>query len=142
MATLSKYFVAVAVILAAVMVISALTFCEIFVGFAAVAQAPATERPRWTIERLKAEPYKPYNAQGSLSPIYPATPGKELLGKPVKTASAKRINIHQALQLNKLPRQLYAEGEQDSNYPQQSLGYTETQPSQPRTRIIFGHGLY
>jgi hypothetical protein len=141
MAALSKYFVGVAVILPAVMVLSAMTMSEIFVGIAAVAKAPTTDTPRWSIERLKAEP-DTHIAQGSLSPIYPATPGKELLGKPVHAASVKRINVRQPLQLHKLPRQLYAGAEQDSNYPQQRLTYTETRPLQPRTRIIFGHGIY
>ena len=152
MAALFKYFVGIAAILCAVMVISAMTIGEIFLGYAAVAQAPVTERPIWSIERLKAEPDKPYIAQGSLSPIYPAAPGKELMGKPVYTArlvkklqesvSAKRIDVRQALQLHKLPRQIYAASEQDRNYPQQSLSYAETRPSQPRTLIIFGHGIY
>ena len=46
MAALFKYFVGVAVILPAVMFISAMTISEIFVGFVAVAQAPVTETPR------------------------------------------------------------------------------------------------
>jgi hypothetical protein len=127
---------------------------EIFVSFAAVVQAPATETARWNVERLKANPDTPYVARGSLSPIYPATPGKELLGKPVNTAirvpnkfrepvSAKRIYVRQVLQLHKLPRQIYAASEQDRNYPQQSLGYAKMRPSQqPRTLVIFGHGIY
>jgi len=156
MAALFKYFVGIAVILPAmmvVMVLSAVNMGEIFVGFGAVAQAPATETPRWNFEHVKAEPDTPYVARGSLSPIYPATPGKELLGRPVNTAirvpnkfrepvSAKRIDVRQALQLHKLPRQIYAAGEQDRNYPQQSLSYAETRPSQPRTLILFGHGIY
>jgi hypothetical protein len=152
MAALFKYFVGIAVILPAVMILSAVNMGEIFVGIAAIAQAPATETPRWNIEHVNADPDKPYVAQGSLSPIYPATPGKEFLGKPVYTArlakklqepaSAKRIDVRQALQLHRVPRQIYAAGEQDRNYPQQSLSYAETRPSQPRTLIIFGHGIY
>jgi hypothetical protein len=155
-AALFKYFVGVAVILPAVMVgivLFAVNMGEIFVSFAAVAQAPATERPRWNVERLKADPDTPYVARGSLSPIYPATPGKELLVKPVNTAirvpnkfrepvSAKRIDLRQALQLHKLPRQIYAAGEQHRNYPQQSLSYAKMRPSQPRAFIIFGDGIY
>jgi hypothetical protein len=49
------------------------------------------------------------------SPIYPATPGKELLGKPVYTVSL----------------QIYAASEQDRNYLQQSLSYAQTRPSLP-----------
>ena len=152
MATLFKYFVGFAVILPAVVILCAVNIGEMFVGFAGVAQAPAKGTPSWKIERLKAEPDTPYVAHGSLSPIYPATPGKELVGKSVYTArfakklqepvSAKRIDVRQALQLHNVPRQIYAASEQDRNYPQQSLSYAETRPSQPRTLIIFGHGIY
>jgi hypothetical protein len=142
MAALSKYFVGVAVILPAVMILSATTMSEIFVRFAAVAQGTATETPRRNIDRLKAEPDVQHAAHGSLSPIYPAAPGKELLRKPIYTASVKRTAVRQPLQLHKLPQQLYAGAGQDSNYPQRSLSYTDTQPLQPRTRIIFGHGIY
>src|SRR5450759_3574127 len=86
MAALFKYFVGIAVILPAVMILYAVNMGEMFVGFAVVAQAPAAETPRWNVEHVKAEPDTPYVAHGSLSPIYPATPGKELLGKPVYTA--------------------------------------------------------
>ena len=88
MAALFKYFVGIAVILPAVMIVmvlSAVNMGEIFVGIATIAQAPATETPRWNIERLMAEPDRRYLVHGSLSPIYPASPGKELLGKPVYT---------------------------------------------------------
>ena len=152
MAALLKYFVAIAVIVPAVMILYAVNMGEMFVGIAAIAQAPATETPRWNIEPVKAETDTPYVANGSLSPIYPATPGKELLEKPVYNArlakklqepvSAKRIGVRQALQLHKLPRQIYATDDQDRNYPQQSLSFAETRPSQPRTLIIFGHGIY
>ena len=156
MAALFEYFVGVAVILFPVMigvVLFAVNMGEKFVGFAAVAQAPATETPKWHVARLKADPDPPYVARGSLSPIYPAAPGKKLLGKPVNTAiqvpnkfrepaSAKRIDVRQALQLHKLPRQIYGAGEQARNYPQQSLSYAKMRPSRPRTLIIFGHGIY
>ncbi len=152
MAALLKYFVAIAVIAPAVMILYAVSMGEMFVGIAAIAQAPATETPRWTIEPAKAETDTPYVANGSLSPIYPATPGKELLDKPVYNArlakklqepvSTKRIGVRQALQLHKLPRQIYATDDQNRNYPQQSLSFAETRPSQLRTLIIFGHGIY
>jgi len=152
MAALIKYFVAIAVIVPAVMILYAVNMGEMFVGIAAIAQAQAAETPRWHIEPQVAEVDTRYVAHGSLSPIYPATPGKELLGKPVYTTrlarilqkplSAKRIDVRQALQLHRVPRQIYAAGEQDRNYPQQSLSYAETRPSQPRTLIIFGHGIY
>jgi hypothetical protein len=153
MAALFKYFVGIAAILAAVLILSAVSMSEIFVTLAAIGHSPAIETPRWNIEHPKAEPDTRYVAHGSLSPIYPATPGKELLSKPVYTAirvrnksrepvSAKRIDVRQALQLHKVPRQIYAAGEQDGNYPQQSLSYAQTQPSQPRKLVIFGHGIY
>ncbi|MFZ1948784.1 MAG: hypothetical protein WCF66_12355 [Pseudolabrys sp.] len=129
MAALFKYFVGIAVILPAVMIVmvlSAVNMGEIFVGIATIAQAPATETPRWNIERLMAEPDRRYVVHGSLSPIYPASPGKELLGKPVYT----------------VPLQIYAASKQDRNYLQQSLSYAQTRPSQSRTLIIFGHGIY
>ena len=129
MAALLKYFVGIAVILPAVMIVmvlSAVNMGEIFVGIATIAQAPATETPRWNIERLMAEPDRRYVVHGSLSPIYPASPGKELLGKPVYT----------------VPLQIYAASKQDRNYLQQSLSYAQTRPSQSRTLIIFGHGIY
>src|SRR5665213_1978365 len=146
MAALFKYLVSVAAIVSAVIVGAN------FLGFVAVIQTPATTTPAWKIERLKPDPDTPFIAHGSLSPIYPATPGKELLGKPVNTArpakklqepmSAKRIDVRQALQLHKVRRQISAAGEQSRNYPQQSLSYAETRPSQPRTLSIFGHGIY
>jgi hypothetical protein len=152
MAALFKYFVGIAVIIPVVMILYAANMGEMFVGLAAVAQAPTTEKPKWNIERQKAESDAPYVAQRSLSPIYPVTPGKELLGKPVYTArltkklqepvSAKRIDARQALQLHKLPWQIYAVSAQDRNYSQQSLSYAEARPSQPRAPIIFGHGIY
>jgi hypothetical protein len=152
MAALLKYFVAIAVIVPAVMILYAVNMGEMFVGIAAIAQAPATETPRWNIQPVKAEMDTPYVANGSLSPIYPATPGKELLDKPAYNArlakklqepvSAKRIGVRQTLQLHKLPRQIYATDDQDRSYPQQSLSFAETRPSQPRTLIIFGHGIY
>jgi hypothetical protein len=105
MAALFKYFVGIAVILPAVMIVmvlSAVSTGEIFVGIAAITQAPATVTPRWNIERLMAEPDRRDDVYGSLSPIYPATPGKEPLAKPVYT----------------VPLQIYAASEQDKNYLQ------------------------
>jgi hypothetical protein len=155
MAALFKYFLGTAIILSAMIVLAALNMGEIFVGIAAIGQASVTATPRWNFEHPKAEPGTPYIAHGSLSPIYPATPGKELLGKPVytvgfaknlqKPVSVKRIDVRQALQLHKVPRQIYAADLDDRNYTQQSLSYTEaapSQPLQPRVPISFGHGIY
>jgi hypothetical protein len=145
MAALLKYFMGIAVMLPAAMLVSMITIGEIFVGFAAIARAPSIETPRWNIERLKAAQDSPDIALGSLSPIIPANPGKELLGRPVYTASAKRINTRHALQLHKLPRQIYSASEEDRNDPPQSLSYAPARRSQPllqRTPIIFGHGIY
>jgi hypothetical protein len=153
MVALFKYFVGVAATLSAVVIVFALNAGEIFGGSAGIARGPAIETPRWQVERPKTDRNTPYVTQGSLSPIYPATPGKELMGKLVNTVSrvphkfrepvsAKRIDVHQALQLHNVPRQIYAASEQDRNYPQQSLSYADTRPSQPPTLIIFGHGIY
>ena len=144
-AALLKYFIGIAVMLPAAMLVSAITIGEIFVGFAAIARAPSTVAPRWNVERLKAAQDSPDITLGSLSPIIPANPGKEFLAKPVVTASAKRINTRHALQLHKLPRQIYSASEEDRNDPPQSLSYTQTWRSQslpPRLPIIFGHGIY
>ena len=59
MAALFKYFLSVAVIVPAVIVVA------IFLGFAAVVETPATTTPAWKIERLKPEPNTPYIAQRS-----------------------------------------------------------------------------
>ena len=155
MAALFKYLVSVAAIVSAVIV------GAIFLGFVAVIQTPATTTPAWKIERLKPDPDTPFIAHGSLSPIYPATPGKELLGKPMAMAervpntlhkpvtakridpvTAKRIDMRQALQIHKLPRQIYAAGEERQNYSQQSYGYADEPASRPRSVIVFGHGIY
>ncbi|MGB6916469.1 MAG: hypothetical protein WBE42_27520 [Pseudolabrys sp.] len=93
MAALFKYFVGIAAILPVVMfvmVLSAVNMGEMFVGIAAITQAPATETARWNIELLMAEPDRRYDVHGSLSPIYPATPGNEPLGKPVYTGHRSR----------------------------------------------------
>ena len=147
MAALFKYLVSVAAIVSAVIV------GAIFLGFVAVIQTPATTTPAWKIERLKPDPDTPFIAHGSLSPIYPATPGKELLGKPMAMAvrapntlheavTAKRIDMRQALQIHKLPRQIYAAGEEHQSYSQQSYGYADEPAFQPRRLIVFGHGIY
>jgi hypothetical protein len=145
MAALLKYFMAIAVMFPAAMLVSAITIGEIFVGFAAIARAPATETPRWNIERLKAAQDSPNVALGSLSPIIPANPGKELLARPVVTANAKRVNTRHALQLHNLSRQIYSASEEDRNDPPQSLSYAPVQRLQSllqRAPIIFGHGIY
>ena len=155
MATLFKYLATVAVIVSAVIV------GAIFSGFAPVIESPAITTPGWKLDRLKTEPDVPYIAQGSLSPIYPATPGKELLGKPVQTVvriakshrvesvtpvvklvNAKRRDVSQMLWTHKLPRQIYAGVEHDRNYSQQSYGYAEELHAQSRTLNITAHDLY
>jgi hypothetical protein len=148
MAALYKYFASLAVILPAVMGLGAMTMSEIVVSFvriAAIEQAPASETPRWNSERLKAEADAPYIAKGSLSPIYPAAPGKELLGRPVYTVSTKHINARQPLQLHNFTRPIHLADEQDRNYRQQGLGYAQERPShllQRRMPVLFGRGIY
>jgi hypothetical protein len=155
MAALFKYLASVAVIVSAGIV------GAIFLGFAPVIEIPATTTSGWKLDRLKTEADTPYIAQGSLSPIYPATPGKELLGKPVqtvvriakhhkvasakpvvKTVNATRLNVSQMPRTHKLPRQIYAAVEHDKNYSQQSYGYAEEPHAQSRTFNIRAHDLY
>ena len=156
MAALFKYLATVAVILSAVFV------GAIFLGFAAVTETPTTTTPAWKIERLKAEPADTsYIAQGSLSPIYPATPGKELLGIPIQTVArvekrhevvsakpvvkpvnAKRLDVSRVLLTHELPRQIYAAVEHERKYSQHSYGYAEEPRAQPRMFKILAHGLY
>jgi hypothetical protein len=141
MAVLFKYLAGVGAIISVVMVLSAMTMSKIIVVFSVVTTAPATATPRWNSERLSPEVLE-YVGLGSLSPIYPATPGKELFGKPAYAASTKRIAVHQALQPHKLPLQLFPKGERDNNFPQQSLSYTEMSSSAPRISIISRHEIY
>jgi hypothetical protein len=121
---------------------------------ASVDTTAAASTPQWKIARLTASPGTPEISPGSLSPIYPATPGKELLGKPIiiavrvppkhqKPVIGKPIDkpVRQALRTNILPRQIYAAGEQAS-YPRPSLGYAFEPQSQPRASINSGHGIY
>jgi hypothetical protein len=115
--------------------------------------AARTETPQWKIERLARDPATPMLSAASLSPIYPATPGKELLGKAV-IVTARAPQKHQdssvgksaekpvrlALALNKLPRKFFTVSSQNK-YSQQRLGYA-SEP-QPRPELInFGHGIY
>jgi hypothetical protein len=89
----------------------------------------------------------------SLSPIYPATPGKELLGKAVivaarasqkhKDSSVEKSTekpVRRALALNKLPRKFFTVSSQDKYSPQRSAFASELQ-SRPEL-INFGHGIY
>jgi hypothetical protein len=144
MAMLFKYLLGLAVL-----------FAALFLSYeASVDTTPAASTPHWKIARLTAGPETPDIPPGSLSPIYPATPGKELLGKPVfiavrvsqkhqEPAIGKPIDksVRQALRTNKLPRQIYAASEPD-RYSRQSLGYAFEPQSQPRTSINFGHDIY
>ena len=145
MAALFKYLISVAIILPAVIALSALTMAEIFVGISTILPATANETARWNSERLRADAQTDYAGHGSLIPIYPARPGRELLEKPVHSVSAKRIHVREALQLDKFPLQLYPEGARVRTFPQQSLSYVEAQQSKSlkvRIPIIFGHGIY
>src|SRR5580704_11780785 len=49
--------------------------------------AASAATPQWKVERLARDPATPVLPAASLSPIYPATPGKELLGKAVFVAA-------------------------------------------------------
>ena len=142
--------------------LAALFSSAFFLGYeASVDATSAAITPQWKIERLKAEPDAPHIAQGSLSPLYPATPGKELLEKPVWTVArvskhrevasakpvvnsvnAKRLDVSQVLRTHKFPRQIYAGVEPDRNNSQQSYGYAAEPKAQSRTFHIFAHDLY
>ena len=135
-------------------VISVITLGVIFFDSAAIVNNSAPLTPSWKIDRFKVDPDLPAVAQGTLSPIYPATPGKELLGKPVFIAGRvsqkhqqpgirkpTEKSVQQALRTNILPRQIYAASEPD-RYSRQSLSYAFEPQSQPRTSINFGHDIY
>jgi len=148
MTALIKYLMGVGAVLL-VIAISVATLGKVFLDFSTFAQAPAKELPRWTSERFNGGAEAQYAGRGSLSPIYPAAPGKELLGQPIYPIYGKRIKVRQAIRLDKSPTQIYPENQQDHNYPQQRLSYTETWrfpllPWQPQlhTRIISGRELY
>jgi hypothetical protein len=118
-----------------------------------VGTAAGSETPQWKIERLARDPATPVLSAASLSPIYPATPGKELLGKAV-IVTARAPQRHQdslvgkstekparrALALNKLPRKFFTVSSQDK-YSQQRLGYASEPQSRPEL-INFWHGIY
>ena len=133
--------------------ISIMALGAIFLGSAATVDTSPTLTPSWKIERLRVDPDLPHVAQGSLSPLYPATPGKELLGKPIamraparhapvsekpitKTASATRA-LRQARVIPKLPPQLYMAD--DRTYFRRGLSYAD---DQPRRTLMLSHDLY
>jgi hypothetical protein len=149
MTGLFKYIVSVAT------VISAVVMGAIFLDSAAIVDTSLTVSPKWKIERLKVDPDLPYIAQGSLSPIYPATPGKELLRKPIavqpqtrhepvsakaisKDANATPVHFRQAHETPKLPRQIYATGEYSHLFAT-GLGYAD---GPPRRLLILEHAIY
>jgi hypothetical protein len=151
MASLFKYLFGLVVLL----------FSAFFLSYESVDMTLAAITPQWKVERLKAAPDTPYIAQGSLSPLYPAAPGKELLGKPVWTAArvskhhevasakpvvkpvnTKRLDVSQALRAHKLPRKIFARVEPVRNYSQRSYGYAEEPQAQSRTFNVLAHDLY
>ena len=81
MAALFKYFVGIAVILAAVVILYAVNMGEMFVGIAAIAQAPVTETPRWQIEPVKAEPDTPYRSAWNIKPDLTGNSRQRAFGK-------------------------------------------------------------
>jgi hypothetical protein len=116
--------------------------------------APDGNTPQSKIARLTADTQIVEISAGSLNPIYPAAPGKELLKKPVYNAvrvsrghkepsNDKLVNnpVRQALRANKLWRQIYASGGQEE-YSQQILGYASEPQTQARAFVNFAHGIY
>lgn len=110
--------------------------------------------PQWKIARLAHDPPIPENPAASLSPIYPATPGKELLGKTVIAAirapqryqhpvvgKLMEKRARHALALTKLPRHFFMTSSQDK-YSQQRMSYASEPQSQLPTRVNFEHGIY
>jgi hypothetical protein len=109
--------------------------------------------PRWKAERLAPDPQIAQLPADAMSPIYPATPGKELLGKvpPAprivrerrQTASAVKPAenpVRQAMRTNSLPRQIYAARAADD--PRQALDYAPEPQPQSRRLINFAHEVY
>jgi len=114
-------------------------------------RAAGAQTPQWKIERLAHDPATPGLPAASLSPVYPATPGKELLGKAVivavhaqkihqETGKSPKKSIRVALPLNKLPHNFFTVSAQDQS-SQQRLGYASEQRARPEP-INFGHGIY
>ncbi len=116
-------------------------------------RADAATTPEWKVERLAADPQTADLPAGALSPIYPATPGKELLGKPVPPVRVVSANgakrkpaenpVRQAMRTDRLPRQIYAARIDDD--AQQALDYApEPMPprAQPPRLINLAHQIY
>jgi len=149
MTPLSKYLWGLAV--AASMVFSG---CQAFGYLMHAGTTASSQTSQWKMERLARDPATPVLSAASLSPIYPASPGRELLGKAVTVAalapqkhrhlligkSEEKLGRHQ-LALNRLPRKFFTVSSQDK-YSQQNLGYA-SEPSQSGPGFVnFGHGIY
>jgi hypothetical protein len=106
--------------------------------------------PRWKAERLALDVQITQSSANAMSPIYPASPGKELLGKPIfvaardrhqsKKAKTAESPARQAIRLIKLPRQIYATRMVDD--PRQAFAYAPERRAQPRRLIDFAHEVY
>src|SRR5476651_1372937 len=81
MTPLSKYLLGLAA--AASMVFSGY---QAFSEWMPAGSTAGAKTPQWKIERLARDPATPVLPAASLSPIYHATPGKDLLGKAVIVA--------------------------------------------------------
>ena len=152
MTALSKYLLGLAA--AASVVFSAY---QAFSDWMPAGSAAGAKTPQWKIERLARDPATPVLPAASLSPIYPATPGKELLGRAVIVAvrapqkhqgslpgKSTEKPVRLALSLNKLPRNFFtvsAQNKYQDQYLQPRLGYASEQRSRPEL-INFGHGIY
>lgn len=148
-------------LLSVAVIVSAVLMAAIFLGSVPTAETFAQTTSLSKIERVKAAAGTPYVAHGSLSPIYPATPGKELLGKPVQTVmhvtssrkielpksvfkpvGSKPFDVGQELRTPTLPRQIYTVADRDKEYSQQALGYAQEPPPRSHVLDISAHGLY
>jgi hypothetical protein len=147
--SLSKYILGLATLISVSFLSYDVLNHEILSYEAIVDTSPAVTAPRWNIARLSADLGKP-EARRPLSPIYPATPGKELLrtADPAPRKHAKfeiwksiTKTIRQPLPLVGLPRQIYVAREQD-RYSQQSTGYAFGPQLRSRASLNFGHDIY
>jgi hypothetical protein len=149
MTLLSRYLLGLAAVATVLF-----TDYEAFSYWVPLATTQEAGTPQWKVERLAHHPATAENSAASLSPIYPATPGKELLGKTVITAirapqrhrhtvvgKLMEKPVRHALAFTQLPRNFFMTSRPDT-YSQQRMSYA----SEPQTELPmltnFEHSLY
>jgi hypothetical protein len=148
MAPLSRYLLGLAAA-ATVIFVGSLTFSD----WKPALSVAESETPQWKVERLARDPATPVLSAASLSPIYPASPGKELLARAVvvvaqptkrhEWSSAAKTAVTSTpvtLATNKLPRKFINLSNQDK--VSQRLSYAPEPPPARIELVSFGHGLY